>query len=232
MELIYIFLQLDSLTLTAEHVEVIEKTFSSTSLGSVIWTYLGSFITGLITLLIFVIRYFVGRSVKKLEGIIKNKFASSSHDLASLKVVNENIDNKLTELSNIIKAERITFYQFQNGTHYFSSIPVVKISPTNYCERSKKNPYVNFLNYETSKDLLQDLIDVEYIHVEQDSQLYTLYSRYIKFSEFSKATLFKVKCNKQYIGVIEIIDAANLKPDEVKSTCIAIETIINLYNKK
>lgn len=229
---------LDKEVLTKEHKEQIESAVKHTTYGHTIWTYFGEIILlGITTLLIYIrvtIKQFFTTIFEKIKSKEKKKNIYTNKDIELLGKLSEDINVYLTKIKEMTKSKRVLLYQFSNGTHFFSSIPVLRMTVTNYSEGDNVKQTDNVFNYVTAKEIVHQILNDEYLEIEDTNTInkYCGYVSYLRFAKFKNSTLVRVNVSDNYCGVIELIEPTVFKLEEVRSYCYSIGHLFEKYNRE
>lgn len=233
-----LFSEKDTITqeLSKEHKKKIEEAVKTTSYGDVIWTYFGEIILGGIGLLLLYIRVTIKNFFVKVYNSLVNKEKTkhiyTNEDIKKLGKLNDDINNYLTTIKKLTKGKRVLLYQFSNGSHFFSSIPVLRMTVTNYSEGDFIKPTDNVFNYVTAKEIIHQILNDEYLEILDTNTEYCGYTSYLRFSKFKNATLIRVNVSDNYCGVIEIIEPEEFDLPQVRSYCYSIGHLFEGYNRE
>lgn len=233
-----LFSEKDTITqeLSKEHKKKIEEAVKTTSYGDVIWTYFGEIILGGIGLLLLYIRVTIKNFFVKIYNSLVNKEKTkhryTNNEIKRLGKLNDDINSYLTTIKEITKGKRVLLYQFSNGSHFFSSIPVLRMTVTNYSEGDFIKPTDNVFNYVTAKEIIHQILNDEYLEILDTNTKYCGYTSYLRFSKFKNATLIRVNVSDNYCGVIEIIEPEVFDLPQVRSYCYSIGHLFEGYNRE
>lgn len=227
----------DSLfNLRQEDIQLIEQGVKSSPLGEVFWNYFGE----LLILGISVFGYWIRTTLKryfdktmdKLTSIANHQTRYSNDDIKNLGEMNANIDECLTKIKDITNAKRVLLYQFSNGSHFFSSIPVLRTTVTNTSKDNTICMTDNYFNYETAKEIVHEILNNEYIICDDTPTVkYTGYTSYLRFAKFKNSYLVRLSVGDNYCGIIEVIEPKTFDYSEVKSYTLSIGHCFDNYNK-
>ena len=224
--------------LSEAHKKGIEEAVKKTSYGDIIWGYFGEILlVGISTLLIY-IRVTVKEFFSKIMLELKKKYSKekryTNKDIQELGKLSEDINTYLTKIKEITKSKRVLLYQFSNGTHFFSSIPVLRMTVTNYSEGDNVKQTDNVFNYVTAKEIVHQILNDEYLEIKDTNtdNKYCGYVSYLRFAKFKNSTLVRVNVSDNYCGVIEIIEPTVFKLEEVRSYCYSIGHLFEKYNRE
>lgn len=225
-------------TLSEANKQQIEKAIKTTPIGTVIWSYFGEIIIGGISLLLIYIRVtikeFFTKAYRKMISKTKPKENYTNEDIKVLGDLSDSVNGYLTKIKEITNAERVLLYQFSNGTHFFSSIPVLRMTVTNYSEGNSIQVTDNVFNYQTAQEIIHKILNEEYLEVKDTNTTvkYMGYTNYLQFAKFKNSTLVRVNVSDNYCGIIEIIEPETFTLDEVRSYSYAIGHLFEAYNKE
>ena len=230
--------KLEDSLITKEHKAEIEKAAKSTPFGEVFWTYFGEIIIAGFSLLIVytrvVIKNFFALMYEKLAKRESKKSSYTNKDIEKLGNLSENINEYLTKIKEITKSKRVLLYQFSNGSHFFSNIPVLRMTVTNYSEGDNVKVTDNVFNYVTAKDIVHQILNDEYLEITEGNTTnkYSGYTSYLRFAKFKSSTLVRVNVSDNYCGVIELIEPTHFELAAVRSYCYSIGHLFERYNRE
>lgn len=224
--------------ITIAHKEEIEKIAKSTPLGDIFWAYFGEIIIAGFSLLIVytrvVIKNFFALMYEKLAKRESKKGSYTNKDIEKLGNLSENINEYLTKIKEITKSKRVLLYQFSNGSHFFSNIPVLRMTVTNYSEGDNVKVTDNVFNYVTAKDIIHQILNDEYLEITEGNTTnkYSGYTSYLRFAKFKNSTLVRVNVSDNYCGVIELIEPTHFELAAVRSYCYSIGHLFERYTRE
>lgn len=224
--------------ITIAHKEEIEKIAKSTPLGDIFWAYFGEIIIAGFSLLIVytrvVIKNFFTLMYEKLANRESKKGSYTNKDIEKLGNLSENINEYLTKIKEITKSKRVLLYQFSNGSHFFSNIPVLRMTVTNYSEGDNVKVTDNVFNYVTAKDIIHQILNDEYLEITEGNTTnkYSGYTSYLRFAKFKNSTLVRVNVSDNYCGVIELIEPTHFELAAVRSYCYSIGHLFERYTRE
>lgn len=224
--------------LTANHKSQIEKIARSTAFGDIFWTYFGEIIISGFTLLLIYIRVtvvkFFTSVYEKITKKEKDKNTYTSDDIKKLGELSEDINEYLTKIKEMTKAKRVLLYQFSNGSHFFSNIPVLRMTVTNYSLGDNIKNTDNVFNYVTAKEIVHQILNDEYLEITDTNteNKYCGYVSYLRFAKFKSSTLVRVNVSDNYCGVVEIVEPLQFDLGSVRSYSISIGHLFERYNRE
>ncbi len=223
--------------LTENDKKKIEDAVKQSTYGHTIWTYFGeAILLAITTLLIYIrvaVKQFFTNMFEKIKNRERKKSAYTNQDIERLGILSEDINNYLTKIKEMTKSKRVLLYQFSNGTHFFSSIPVLRMTVTNYSDGDNIKATDNVFNYVTAKEIIHQILNDEYLEIKDNNTTnkYSGYVSYLRFAKFKDSTLVRVNVSDNYCGVIELIEPTEFELAAVRSYCYSIGHLFEAYNR-